>query len=160
MLASAVLLGLAVGMGLGGDWRRLLRLSLRGAPILFAAALLRVIGVIWGLPLAIYVVVLVSLVAVALMNWRLPGALVIAAGITLNLVAILANGGMPISPRAAAIADIEIPSDGLHMPMTEATRVSMLADVVPVPFFRNVYSAGDIVLAVGGFWLPFVSLRR
>lgn len=160
MLASAVLLGVLAGIGLGGDWRHLLHLSVRGVPILIAAASLRLIGLVWGLPLLIYLVVLGSLVIVALMNWRLSGALLVAAGISLNLLATLVNGGMPVSPNAAEIAGAGIPTDGLHVPMTEQTLLPILVDVIPIPLFRNVYSAGDIVIAVGGFVLPFAALRR
>jgi len=160
VLASALLLGVVTGIGFGGDWRRLLRLSVRGVPILIAAALLRVIGVFWGLPLPIYVMVLFSLVVVAMMNRKLPGAIMLAAGVSLNLIATLANGGMPVSTQAADIAGVAIPSDGLHVAMTSETLMPILADLIPVPFVRNVYSAGDIVLAIGGFWLPFACLRR
>jgi len=108
----------------------------------------------------IYVAVLVSLVGVAVMNRRMPGALLLGAGIALNLIAVVANQGMPISVPAAQIAGLSIPADGLHHPMTEATRVQALVDVIPVPLFKNVYSAGDVVLAAGGFWLPFAAVRR
>lgn len=160
MLASSILLGVAAGIGFGGDWRRLTRLKFRGISILFASGLIRLAGVVWGLPLVLYVLVLCSLVVVAFMNRRMPGALLLGAGTALNLIAILANGGMPISPLAAGVAGLELPSDGLHHPMTEATHVQALVDVIPLPLFRNVYSAGDVVLAAGGFWLPFAALRR
>jgi len=160
VLASSIVLGVVAGIGFGGDWQRLTRLKFRGIPIVFASGLIRLGGVFWGLPLALYVLVLCSLVVVAFLNRRLPGAFLLGAGIAMNLIAILANGGMPISPEAAGIAGLELPADGLHHPMTEATRVQALVDVIPVPLFRNVYSAGDVVLAVGGFWLPFAALRR
>ena len=160
MLVSAVLLGLVAGIGFGGDWRRLRRLRLEGMPILMACGVLRLAGAFWGLPLMIYVAVLAALIVVAVLNRMMPGALLLGAGISLNLIAIAANQGMPISVPAAHVAGLSIPADGLHHPMTESTRVPVLVDVIPVPLFRNVYSAGDVVLAVGGFWLPFAALRR
>lgn len=160
MLVSSVVLGLVAGIGFGGDWRRLRRIRLQGIPILLACGLLRLVGAFWGLPLMIYVAVLVALTGVAVLNRRMPGALLVGAGISLNLIAIVANQGMPISLPAAHIAGLSIPADGLHHPMTESTRLQALVDVIPVPLFRNVYSAGDVVLAVGGFWIPFAALRR
>lgn len=160
MLASSVLIGVVAGIGFGGDWRRLMLLRFHGMPILIACGLLRLAGAFWGLPLEIYVAVLASLVCVAAMNRRMPGALLLGAGIALNLIAVVANQGMPISVPAAHIAGLSIPADGLHHPMTEATRAQALVDVIPVPLFRNVYSAGDVVLAAGGFWLPFAAVRR
>lgn len=125
-----------------------------------ACGVLRLAGAVWGLPLMIYVAVLVALIAVAFLNRMMPGALLLGAGISLNLIAIVANEGMPISVPAAHVAGLSIPADGLHHPMTESTHLKALVDVIPVPLFRNVYSAGDVVLAVGGFWLPFAALRR
>lgn len=160
MLVSAILLGVLAGIGFGGDWKRITRLKFQGLPILLASGLVRLAGVLWGMPLVLYVLVLCSLLVVAFLNRRLPGALLLGAGVALNLIAILANGGMPISPQAAAIVGLEIPRNGLHHPMTEATQLQALVDVIPAPVFRNVYSAGDVVLAAGGFWLPFAVLRR
>lgn len=135
-------------------------MRLEGMPILMACGVLRLAGAFWGLPLMIYVAVLAALIVVAVLNRMMPGALLLGAGISLNLIAIAANQGMPISVPAAHVAGLSIPADGLHHPMTESTRVPVLVDVIPVPLFRNVYSAGDVVLAVGGFWLPFAALRR
>lgn len=108
----------------------------------------------------IYIAVLVALIVVAVLNRTMPGALLLGAGMSLNLIAIVANQGMPISVPAAQVAGLSIPADGLHHPMTESTHLRALVDVIPVGLFRNVYSAGDVVLAVGGFWLPFAALRR
>jgi hypothetical protein len=36
----------------------------------------------------------------------------------------------------------------------------VLADVIPVPLARAVYSIGDFCIALGGFLVPFVLLIR
>lgn len=159
MLASGVVLGLLAGIGLGGDWRRLTRVQLRAGLLLIPAALIRVTGLVVALPLACYEAALLLFAVVAALNYRLQGAVVIAAGILLNLAVVAINGGMPVSPEAAAVAGLQVPSDGLHIPLTKSTLLPALADVIPVALFRNVYSVGDVLLAIGGFWLPFALLR-
>jgi hypothetical protein len=85
----------------------------------------------------------------------------IAAGALLNLVVVLVNGGMPVDPAAAALAGTALRGDDpLHHALDAATRLPFLADVIPLPPLRNVYSAGDVAIAAGGFWLPFRSLSR
>lgn len=159
MLASGVVLGLLAGLGFGGDWRRLTQVQLRAAILLIPATLLRLAGLVFGLPLAVYVLAFVLFGVVAGLNYRLRGATVIAIGIALNLLVIAVNGGMPVSAEAAAAAGLHVQNDGLHILLTEWTVLPLLADVLPVAPFRNVYSAGDVLLAIGGFWLPYSLLR-
>jgi hypothetical protein len=40
------------------------------------------------------------------------------------------------------------------------TRLPLLADVLLAPIVNNIYSVGDIVLAVGGFWMAFRLLKQ
>ncbi|MEK7860856.1 MAG: DUF5317 family protein, partial [Chloroflexota bacterium] len=79
---------------------------------------------------------------------------------TANLVGVAANGGMPVDAAAMAAVGVSMPSDRLHIPLDASTRLAALADFIPVPVVRGVYSPGDVLLAVGGFWLPFTWLRR
>jgi hypothetical protein len=84
----------------------------------------------------------------------------IATGAALNASVTLLNGGMPIDPTAASIAGVAARSDGLHVVADGSTRLSVLADVIPVSWLGHVYSVGDVLLALGGFWLPFRWIRR
>ncbi|HET8568327.1 MAG TPA: DUF5317 family protein [Candidatus Limnocylindria bacterium] len=160
MLASAVVLGVVSGAAFGGDLRRLGRLSLRGLPVLLVAAAIRALGIFVPLPWPAYVAALLGFGIVAVLNRELPGALLIAAGIALNVVVITLNAGMPVDQGAAASAGAPFREDGLHVAMGERTVLAFLGDVLPMPLFRNVYSVGDVVLAAGGFWLPFRWLRQ
>ncbi|MGH2498600.1 MAG: DUF5317 family protein [Candidatus Limnocylindria bacterium] len=161
MLASAVALGVAAGLAFGGDWRRLARVRIRAWPLLAAAFAIRAVGFAVPLPPALYLAALAAIVAVALLNARLPGALLVAFGTALNVAVIALNGGMPVDAAAALAAGAEQRvGDGLHVPLTDTTLLPFLADVIPVPLVRGVYSAGDVVIALGGFWLPFAALRR
>jgi hypothetical protein len=84
------------------------------------------------------------------------------AGLLLNLAAILANGGhMPALPRALRAA-------GLHYTVSMNSRamshpaLPWLVDRWAAPRWvplANVFSAGDVVIAVGGFVLALVVMR-
>lgn len=161
MLASGPALGFALGWILGGDPRRLGDLRIRWWPLLALGVLLRVVAGWAGdaAPVA-YVLAFGSIAAVALASARLPGVPLIAAGAGLNLLVVIANGGMPVDPAAVVAAGGRMPTDPLHLELTTSTALALLADVIPLPPVRGVYSIGDVVLTIGGFWLPFAWMRR
>lgn len=160
MLVSAVALGFVVGLIAGGDPRRLTRIRVRGLPILLGAGALRVLGFVTPLPVLAYVGALLLIVAVAILNRHIPGAWLAALGIALNLLVIALNGGMPVDLSAAHSVGVQVRDDGLHIPLSNATVLPLLADILPAAVFRNVYSLGDVLLAAGGFWIVFRLLRR
>jgi hypothetical protein len=161
MLASSVALGVAAGWLTGG--RRLARLGdlrIRWWPLLAAAVALRLAAPLAGdLAALAYVIAFAGIAAVALADRHLPGMIAIAAGAALNCVVVAANGGMPVDQAAVAAAGATMPSDRLHLALGDASRLAVLADRIPLAPFRNVYSAGDVFLAIGGFWLPFAWMR-
>lgn len=161
MLASSVALGGLAGLVLRGNWRNLRDLEVRWWPFALLALGLRVIAVLVGLPAWAHVGAIVLTAAVAARNWRIAGALLVAAGSALNALVIGANGGMPFDVAAAASVGVQpLLNDALHHPIGPDTRLPWLADTVPVGLFRNVYSVGDFIIAAGGFWIPFSVLRR
>ena len=160
MLVSSVALGVAGGLLFRGDWRRLGALRIRWWPVLAGAAALRVAGVLLPLDLVAYLGGVLAVAVVALRNAALPGAPLIAIGSLLNALVITVNGGMPYDPAAAEAAMIRpLLNDRLHFEASADTRLAFLSDVIYLPIFRNVYSFGDVVIAAGGFWLPFQWLR-
>ena len=115
----------------------------------------------FGLPVVAHAAAIAVIAVVALRNWRVPGALLVALGATLNVLVIGANGGMPFDATAAASVSAQVlANDALHHPLRPDSRLPWLADVLPVAMFRNVYSLGDVFIAAGGFWIPFSILRR
>ncbi len=161
MLASSVAFGVILGVASGGRLQRLQALPLRWIPLLLVVLAVRVIAFATPLPLGVFVAVLAATILAAAVNAHLPGALAIAAGSLLNVLVVASNGGMPVSDDAAAAAATATHvGDGLHVPLSPVTQLSFLADVIPVGLFRSVYSVGDVVVAAGGFWLPFAWLRR
>ena len=85
-------------------------------------------------------------------NRRLPGMLLAAGGLVLNVVVIAANGAMPVSLEAADVAGTDLASAEFgikHEPFHDGTLLPWLGDVIPVPGLDMLISAGDVVLALG-----------
>ncbi len=161
MLASSVALGVAGALLFGGDWRRFAALRLSWWPLLAGAIVLRLAGLVIPLGLVVYLAAVIAVAVVATRNAALPGAPLIAVGSLLNALVIAANGGMPVDPVAAEAAMAQpMFNDRLHVDASADTRLALLSDVIPLPLFRNVYSVGDVLIAAGGFWLPFRWLRK
>lgn len=175
----ACALGIALGYALGGRIRNLADLGLR-APALVALALLLQVGA-GAVPearrsavvAASYALVAVWLAANALRRpIHLGVALaLLAAGWALNLSAMAANGGMPVSLPAArqigARPDVDVTEGKLfkHVAADQDTRLAWLGDVIAVRPLRSVISVGDIamfagiVLAVAGGMGPQLARR-
>lgn len=109
-------------------------------------------------------------------NRQRLGSWVIACGLTLNLLVIIANGGwMPLSSDVLAqtghrpgvqVGEVPEGSKGRVM-LEEDVRLGILADRIPRPG-GGVLSIGDVVMAIGtGYFLwelmagrPALNLRR
>jgi MFS family permease len=160
MLASGVVLGIAAAIAFGGDWRRLGNLNLGWWPLLVVASALRLFTFFQPhADLTIYVLGIAGIGLVAALNWRIPGAAVIAAGTFSNLLVIVLNQGMPYELAAVETAGSRIPVEPFYVVMAPDTRLPFLADVIPVTLVRGVFSIGDLLLAFGGFLIPFVLLQ-
>lgn len=90
-------------------------------------------------------------------NRRLPGALIVGAGLALNLIVIAANRAMPVSVKAVRAAGLDsaafLEAAVKHEPMGPGTLLSFLGDVIPVPLVGTVISVGDILIGIGIFIL-------
>jgi MFS family permease len=161
MLASGVAAGIIAGVAFGGDWRRLATFSLKLWPVLVLAVGLRLVGTFAfpDAPLALYLTSLLGVAVVAGWNWRVPGAVLIAVGTSLNLLVVALNSGMPYDPVVAAAVGAPPPNDALHVLLRSDTRVEFLSDVIPVGPIHSVFSLGDFLNALGGFLIPFMWLQ-
>lgn len=161
MLASGVLLGLAAGLAIRRSWQPLRRTHIRWPSVLIGSLLLRTIASFLGdASYPLYLAALGGTVIGAAVNYRLTGAILVALGGSLNLIVVLLNHGMPVDPGAVAMVSAQIPRDALHVALDAGTRLSFLADIIPVGVVRSVYSVGDVAIAVGGFTVPFVLFAR
>jgi hypothetical protein len=179
-LLAVALIGIPLALATGGSLRAWTRVRLEWAPLLmlaFATELLLynppVDHQAWALacgPL-IWIATKLAMLAVFLRNARLYPRLspwfVAAVGITLNTLVIGLNGGhMPQSlaardavwgPNATQLWD---QPDRLYnvAPMTDATRLPWLGDVLAEPSWTlrpNVVSVGDLLLAFGMCWWAY-----
>jgi uncharacterized protein DUF5317 len=85
------------------------------------------------------------------------GAVILAAGFSLNTLVTVFNGAMPFSATSARLAGvpaaaIETPAYG-HAPIDADTALAVLADVIPVPGAGVVVSVGDVLMVAGVAWL-------
>lgn len=160
-LGFPVLLALGVGLLLGGRLGALAELPLR-APWLFLAAIaLQVVAfpvaaLPWrtdeSLATALWLASYGLLALAAVLNRRITGVPVVALGMGLNLVAILANRGtMPVRYEAMR--------DAGRTAVREANSTALASPHLPwlidrwaapgwVPL-ANVFSIGDVVIALG-----------
>jgi hypothetical protein len=165
LLVSTLLIGVLLGIGLGGDPRNLAEVRIRGWWLIPLALLLQLIpipdaseGVGRYLPLFATLVSYVGLLAVAGVNWRLRGFLLILLGLTLNFTVIAANQGMPVAEAAlrragdpALFRDLPTDRVGKHHLADERDVLLPLADVIAFGEpFALVVSAGDLVIDTGG----------
>lgn len=159
MLASALVAGFVVGLGLGGSWRRLTEIRVAWWPLFIAAVGLRLLAALPApveVARIIYVASLWILLVVAARNIRLPGAWLVSAGIAANALVVSLSGGlMPVSTDALAAAGTRAPDDVLH---GLTATPPPLGDVIPIPLL-GVYSIGDVFLALGVFILIVWTMR-
>ena len=160
MLASGVVAGIAAAIAFGGEWRRLATFSLRFWPLLIVAVGIRIVASLSSAaPLSAYLVALVGIAIVAALNWRLPGASLIAIGTAMNVLVVALNSGMPYDAATVSAVGAPMPTDSLHALMGAGTRLPFLGDIVPVGVVRSVFSVGDFLIALGGFLIPFMWLQ-
>lgn len=171
MLVESMGSGLLVGKARGGKFSNISSGEIRGWYFIGASFLVEFSAVYFaskgvklvvdGIPfihLLSYILLFIGL----LMNCDKYPFWIITAGVFLNFLVIMANGGqMPISiehlknlgllDNAAAIVNGQIVT---HTPLVDSTKFKFLADIFALPKFYprpKVYSIGDVLMAIGVF---------
>lgn len=160
LLLAVVALGVILGWLDGGTLRRAGRTKLRGE-MLVPIVVIAHMG-IYRLPLPpavaywAWIASFLAFIALALANRRLPGLVLIALGVALNLVVVVANHGMPVSVEAIRVIGGMLSalaaSPVTHQLLTRATHVALLGDLIPVSSWgplRAIVSVGDLVMFAG-----------
>jgi hypothetical protein len=168
-LALPLLAGLAIAPLLGGRWSRLGQVRIRAVPVFFVAIGLQVVAfpfrmLPWHTPDRVAVVLWLCSYALLIVgvaaNIRLPGVPAIAAGLFLNLSAILLNGGhMPALPSALRGAGLHFVQSRNSAAMP-APHLAWFVDRWAAPPWvplANVFSVGDVLIATGGFVLALAA---
>jgi hypothetical protein len=103
-------------------------------------------------------------VAFNLWHWqpamRYAGVVVMIGAIA-NCAAVAANGRMPYSSHAAAI--VGVPAGATtpkNEPALDHSRLTLLADNVPIPPLHKIVSVGDVLIAAGTVALLAAAMRR
>jgi hypothetical protein len=170
-LALPFLIGAVVALLFGGRFSALAETRFRWIGLVYVAFVLQVIAFPYTwLPwrtsdtaaIVLWIVSDVILIVVMLRNVRLPGVALVAVGLGMNLAAIVANSGhMPALPSALRDAGLHyttlMNSEAMNHPALPWL-VDRWADPKWIPL-ANVFSVGDVVIAVGGFILALAVMR-
>jgi len=171
LLLLAIALAVILAPLLGGDLRALASLRFR-VPWLLASALAIQVLVVSVFPgprttfrLVIYLGSYALAVVFLFLNRKIPGFWIVGTGAALNLLAIGTNSGvMPATAGALSTAGIdETGAAFANSAYVEHARLWFLGDVFATPAswpLANVFSAGDVLIAVGAAWTILRTTRR
>lgn len=162
MEIALVVAVIAVGVGVlrGGSLEQLAETQFRAIPLLIAGIGLQIPFSLWSpswvndvVSLGVLIGSNMLVLSFLVVNRILPGVVIAAVGLVLNLAVISSNGAMPVSPdaaRAAGAGELVISEGAIkHEILDDDTELGFLGDVIPIPWPGFVISIGDIVLAGG-----------
>jgi hypothetical protein len=175
LLAAGSALGLISGLISGGRLQNLIGRRVRWPLVVFAAFAAREVlihtplsdSTLWASAIAVTSSAVIALWAL----WHvreLPGIWLVSAGVTLNLVVMLANGGhMPADPASAYLGPPQLREKGvwaMYVLMGPHTRLNWLGDRLFMPWpisraFPQAYSIGDLISLAGLTVVLFAATR-
>ena len=156
LAALLIALGLIAGLATGGSLRTLAHTRFRRIEVLIAGFVLQL--AVTFLPWrpfedeGFWLILIASGAAALFMffNRNLAGMTLAAIGLSLNVLVIALNHGMPVSIRAIEIAGAPtFEAEGEHTALGPDTKLPWLTDVIPIPVAGSVLSVGDLFLALG-----------
>lgn len=159
-----MLAGIAAGLLTGGRIANLARLRFRWPWLIVVVLLIRVAVVLPPLNRVeasryVYAVALAAIVAWSIWHVkRLAGVWLVSLGAAMNLVVIVANGArMPVAPEFAGYL-VQHGALGQYTVMGPGTHLNALADWIRLYPSPEIYSLGDILVALGLAVVLFVSV--
>jgi hypothetical protein len=169
---AVIAAALVIAVVIGGDVRRLSQVRIRHIELLLAAFASKIAVALLGtahtqiavtVARPLNVIGAVLLVAVVWFNRRIPGALIFGAGLTLNLIVIIAFGGrMPVllphdaDPNSPILALLRGGLDPLHVALDHPQGLWFIGDIFNIPSIgghSSLVSIGDLLMAAGIAWL-------
>jgi len=162
----------------GGSLRNFATLRLRWPALAIAGFVLQLLIftpfaeaplVAWA-TVPLYLLSMAILTLWVALNWRIPGMVLIGAGLLMNFAAVAANDGkMPVSADALRVAGryeeiiADNPTISKHIVADDDTvRLWVLTDIIGIPKqvpFAAVWSIGDVALNLGVAVLCFRTIR-
>jgi hypothetical protein len=166
----AIPVGILAGLAIGGRLGNLSALRFRWSWLAIAGLLVQVVlfsqagdALAGSAGPAIYIASTLAVFVAVARNLRLPGMPVVALGALANLAAITANGGArPADPAALATAGLPA-RDHLNSVVLANPALQPLTDIFALPAWlpmANVFSVGDVLIAVGIVWTIASTMRR
>src|SRR3954452_24133999 len=170
LILWAIPVGIAAGLLLGGRFERLANLTFHWSWLAVGGLLVQVglftevgFGLAGSLAPVIYVLSTAAVLVAVVRNLAIPGMAIVALGALANLAAILANAGsMPADPGALALAGLAA-GGHTNSVVLEHPALQPLTDVFAVPGWvplANVFSVGDVLIAVGIAWAIAAGMRQ
>ena len=168
----ALVAGLVLGVAMGGRPSALASIQFRWAPLIAVGFLAQVVlftdavaSRVGDAGPPIYVLTTLMVGAAILRNASLRGIPLIVAGALSNLAAILANGGyMPATADAVAtLGKHGAQAIYSNSSLVAAPSLAPLVDRFALPRwlpFANVFSIGDVLIALGVIVLIVATMRR
>src|SRR5215212_9026475 len=155
--------GVAVGLARGGELGELADSGVRSRWLALGCLAVQATVVLLPLPGAggtvLLVAALATLLGVARANARLAGVPLLALGLLLNLIVVLANLGMPVPAATLERAGITVEQpapdrpDAKHVLERGGTRLGLLGDRLAVRPLRAVTGYGTVIELAGLFLL-------
>jgi hypothetical protein len=166
-----ILAGLLVGLLAHGRIAGLASVRIRWAPAIVVGLVVQVIlfsdavaARAGDLGPPIYVASTVLVLAAVVRNWAIPGMPLVIAGAACNLAAIVANGGyMPAGEAAMRALDKVESTVYSNSAVAPDPVLWFLTDIFAMPRgmpFANIFSLGDILIAVGMAMVIVLAMRR
>ena len=167
----ALVIGLVLGLLLGGRPARLGDLRFRWSWLFMAGLLVQVVLFsdavtqrIGGLGAPIYIGSTAVVLVAVLANRRMTGMPIVALGAFSNFAAIVANAGyMPADPGALAALGIVAPTVYSNSAVVAHPVLAPMTDLFVLPTwlpYANVFSVGDVVIALGVVAVIVSAMRR
>ena len=168
----AVPIGVAIGFLIGGRLERLSQIHFEWGWLAVAGLAVQI--VLFSTPVgdafspgvgeAIYVASTGAVLIAVWRNLRVPGLALVAIGAISNLAAIVANVGvMPTTPEALATAGLRPEEAFSNSAVIDDPALAPLTDIFAIPAglpFANVFSIGDVLIAVGIVLTIAFGMRR
>jgi hypothetical protein len=159
----AIVVGVAFGLVTGGNIGNLARLRFRWPWLIFAAVIVREAVALTPLNRVsgaqyLYVISLAAILAWTIWNVnRFHGLWLVATGAAVNLLVVTVNGGrMPVAHEFVG-ALVRHGVSGQYTVMGPGTQLNLLGDWISLYPVPEVYSPGDVLIAIGLAILVFVS---
>ncbi|NTW05321.1 MAG: DUF5317 domain-containing protein [Peptococcaceae bacterium] len=154
-----VFIAVLIALFRGGSWQNLITFRFNKTWLVLMSIGIQIVifNPIWesyaggySLTNIFYVASIVFLLYFIIINYKVSGLIIYGSGVVANGAAIIANGGyMPSSVEALEKINSGAASYNI-VPITNETNLRYLCDIFYLPYV-NVYSVGDILIAIGIF---------